>query len=189
MAARHPFPLTVAAVVGLTLALSGCGLAGSIEKPTTTTQVPEAANPGEQQGTVPATAPQSSQPVHPAASPEAAILGFASLYINWTYRNLADHERQLAASAIDDARLAESQAAASAERDRDLQQGHIYNRGAVISIAAVIGSTPGEYTVVTREETGGNPEYAGLQAAFHVTLATVQQLHGGWSVREWQPQS
>jgi hypothetical protein len=188
MTARHRTALTVTAVIGLVALLTGCGLAGSIANTTATTQTPEAANPGEQQGTTPP-GPHSSQPVNPAATPDAAIMRFASLYINWTYSTLAEHERQLAASAVGDARLAESQAAASAERDRDLQQGHIYNRGSVISVAAVIGGAPGQYTVVTREETGGNPEYAGLRAAFHVTLATVQQLHTRWAVSEWQPQS
>jgi len=188
MTARHRTALTVTGLIGLVLLLTGCGLAGGIGGTPATTQTPEAANPGEQQGTIPP-GQQTSQPVNPAASPDAAIMRFASLYINWTYRDLAEHERQLAASAVGDARLAESQAGASAERDRDLQQGHIYNRGSVISVAAVIGGAPGQYTVVTREETGGNPEYAGLQAAFHVTFATVQQLRTGWAIREWQPQS
>jgi hypothetical protein len=188
MTARQRNALTAAAVIGLMGLLSGCGLAGSIGKTTATTPTPEAANPGEQKGTIPP-GQQSGPPMNPAASPDAAILRFASLYINWNYRTLAARERQLASSAVGDARLAESQAAASAERDRDLQRGHIYNRGSVISVAGVIGGTPGQYTVVTREETGGNPEYAGLQAAFHVTLATVQQLYAGWTVAEWQPQS
>lgn len=188
MTARQRNALTAAAVIGLMGLLSGCGLAGSIGNTTVTTTAPEAANPGEPNGTI-APGRQSSLPVNPAASPDAAILRYASLYINWNYRTLAEHERQLAGSAVGDARLAETQAAASAERDRDLQQGHIYNRGSVISVAGVIGGTSGQYTVVTREETGGNPEYAGLQATFHVTLVTVQQLHTGWAVAEWQPQS
>lgn len=189
MTARQRNALTAAAAIGLMGLLSGCGLAGSIGTTTATTPTtPEAANPGEQKGTIPP-GQQSNPPANPAASPEAAILRFASLFINWNYRTLAEHERQLASSAVGDARLAETQAAASAERDHALQQGHIYNSGSVISVAAVIGGTSGQYTVVTREETGGNPEYAGLQAAFHVTLATVQQFHAGWAVAEWQPQS
>jgi hypothetical protein len=188
MTARQRYALTAAALIGLMGLLSGCGLAGSIGKTSATNGAPPAANPGEPKGTIRPGAP-SVQPVNPAASPGAAIMRFAGLYINWNYRNLAAHERQLAQSAAGDARLAESQAAASAERDRTLQQGHIYNRGTVISVAAAIGGAAGQYTVVTREETGGNPEYAGLQAAFHVTLATVQHLHAGWAVDEWQPQS
>jgi hypothetical protein len=189
MPAKQRNTLTVAVLIGLMgLLLSGCGLAGNIGKTTATTPAAKAANPGEPKGTIPP-GQQSGPPANPAGSAEAAILRFASLYINWNYRTLAEHERQLASSAVGDARLAESQAAASAERDRDLQRGHIYNRGSVISVAAMIGNTAGQYTVVTREETGGNPEYAGLQAAFHVTLATVQQLQTGWAVSEWQPQS
>lgn len=188
MTAGQRNALTAAALIGLMGPLSGCGLAGSIGKTSTATQAPPAANPGEPKGTIPPGA-TSVQPVNPAASPENAITRFARLYINWSYRNLAAHERQLAHLADGDARLAESQAAASAERDRTLQQGRIYNRGTVISVAAAIGGPPNQYTVVTREETGGNPEYAGLQAAFHVTLATVQHLNAGWVVNEWQPQS
>jgi len=179
--------ILVLSVLVLAAVLSGCGLTSAITT-TPTPGVPAAANPGEQQGSIPKGAP-AQRPVDPAASPQAAITRFASLYINWSYRTLAGHERRLAASAIGDARLAESQAAASAERDRTLAQAHIYNRGSVISVAAVIGGPPGEYAVVTREATGGDPEYAGLQSAFHVTLATVQQLPTGWVLREWQPQS
>jgi hypothetical protein len=188
MTARHRNALTCAALIGLMGLLSGCGMAGSIGKTPAPAQAPPAANPGEPRGTIPLGA-RSAQPVNPAASADAAIMRFAGLYINWSYRTLAAHERQLAQSAAGDARLAESQAAASAERDRALQQGHIYNRGTVISVAPAIGGTAGQYTVVTREESGGNPEYAGLQAAFHVTLATVRHLPAGWSVDEWQPQS
>lgn len=188
MTARQRNALSAAALMGLMGLLSGCGLAGSMDKTSASRGAPPAANPGEPKGTIPPAA-KTGQPVNLAASPEAAILRFAGLYINWNYRSLPAHERQLAASATGDARLAESQAAASAERDRALQQGHIYNRGTVISVAAAIGGAPGRYAVVTREETGGNPEYAGLQAAFHVTLATVKHLPAGWAVDEWQPQS
>jgi hypothetical protein len=189
MTARQRNALSAAALLGLMGLLSGCGLAGSIAgKTTASKEAPAAANPGEPKGKIPPSA-KSPQPIDLALSPEAAILRFAGLYINWNYRNLPAHERQLAASATGDARLAESQAAASAERDRALQQGHIYNRGTVISVATAIGGAPGQYALVTREETGGNPEYAGLRAAFHVTLATVQHLPAGWAVDEWQPQS
>jgi hypothetical protein len=186
MTGRHRTILTVTALLAVTLLLSGCGLWR--KNPPAGAFPPPQANPGEQQGTIPAGQP-SSAAVNPASTPDTAILRFGEFYINWSYRNIAAHERQLAASAVGDARLAESQAAASAERDLDLRQGDIFNRGTVVSVAAAIGGAAEEYTVVTREETGGNPEYAGLQAAFHVTLATVQKLHAGWAVSEWLPQS
>ena len=92
--------------------------------------------------------------------------------------------------AVGDARLAELQAAAQAQRDSRIQQGGIYNRGTRRRVSAPPPvEAPGEYMVVTREETGGDQEYAGLQAAFHVTLATVQTVPGGWAVVEWRPQS
>jgi hypothetical protein len=43
--------------------------------------------------------------------------------------------------------------------------------------------------IVTREQTGGNSQYDGLQASYHVTLAELAQLkNGGWTVSEWLPQ-
>lgn len=181
--------LILAVLIGLLPLLTGCGLAGGTAgSASTSVAAPEAANPGETQGTVPADAREPA-PVSPASTPQVAIVRFAGLYINWSYHNLAERERQLARMSVGDARQAESQAAASAQRDTALVKGGIYNRGSVITISPVIGGQPGEYGVITREETGGDEEYAGLQAAFHVTLATVQRVDRGWTVREWQPQS
>ena len=48
----------------------------------------------------------------------------------------------------------------------------------------------GQWVIVTREQTGGNSQYNGLQAAYHVTLAALQHLPDGrWAVSEWLPQS
>jgi hypothetical protein len=179
--------LILAVLIGLVPLLTGCGLADRSGTPPAPA-APQAANPGETQGTIPPDAREPA-PAAPAATPQAAILRFAGLYINWSYRTLAQHEKQLAAISVGDARLAESQAAASTQRDSTLASARIYNRGTVITVAPVIGGQPGEYAVITREETGGDQEYAGLQAAFHVTLAAVQRVADGWSVREWQPQS
>lgn len=180
--------LILAVLIGLLPLLTGCGLASTTHKTATQPVTPNAANPGETQGTIPADEKEPG-PVNPAASPQAAIIRFATLYINWSYRNLAEHEKQLASISVGDARLAENQAAASTLANTALQRGRIYNRGSVIAVAPVIDGEPGSYGVITREETGGDEEYAGLQAAFHVTLAAVQRVTHGWSVQQWQPQS
>jgi hypothetical protein len=189
MQARIRAVLLLVALIGIAPLAAGCGLAGGIERSSRrTSATPAQANPGESEGTVPAAA-EAAPPQRPAATAEQALAAFASLYINWTYRTLPAHETTLAAMAVGDARLAEREAAAQARRDSRIQQGGIYNRGTVVAVSPAAGGAPGEYVVVTREETGGDQEYAGLQAAFHVTLATVQAVPGGWAVVEWRPQS
>ncbi len=175
-------------LLSITLALlaTGCGLAANIHH--TSASTPAAANTGESQGTIPASKREAG-PSHPAASARQAILAYASLYINWNYRTLARQETQLAGIAVGDARLAEQQAAAQAKRDSNITQARIYNRGTVVTVGPVIGGSSGQYVLVTREETGGNPEYAGLQAAFHITLVTVTRTRGTWAVSEWLPQN
>jgi hypothetical protein len=190
MTVRCRVVLSLALLIGLAPMLCGCGLAGAVNHSTRRNAGPPAqANPGEQQGTVPAGAEAERGPKRPAVTPVQALIQFAVLYINWTYRTLPGHQAQLAAIAVGDARLAERQAAAASKRDTTLQQGHIYNRGSVIAVSRVIDGSAGQYAVVTREQTGGDPEYAGLRAAFHITLATVVAVRGAWAVEEWQPQS
>ena len=170
MTARARVVLSLALLAGIAPLLCGCGLAGAINhNARRAAGPPPQANPGEPQGALPAGAEAEQTPRRPASLPA--------------------HERQLAAIAVGDARLAERQAAATAQRDTTLQQGHIYNQGSVIAVSRVIGGSPGQYAVITREQTGGDEEYAGLQAAFHITLATVAAVRGGWAVEQWQPQS
>jgi hypothetical protein len=190
MTAEARMVLLLTLLIGVSPLLTGCGLAGTLDKQTGPSGgLPAAGNPGEQQGTVPAGESEERAPRSPAGSPGAALERFASLYINWTYSTLAAQERRLAQIAVGEARLAERQAAATAGRDTALRNGRIYNRGTVVAVGPLLGGGPGRYVVVTREETGGDEEYAGLQAAFHVTLATVGAVAGGWVVSEWQPQS
>ena len=108
--------------------------------------------------------------------------------MNWTWRTLAAHERELAALSVGPARLSEQQAAAAAVRDSTIAQSRVYNSGQIISIAPSRTNAQA-VGVVTREQTGGNSQYDGLQASYHVTLAELAQLNnGGWTVSEWLPQ-
>ena len=86
------------------------------------------------------------------------------------------------------ARLAEQQAAASSEADTTIARGHIWNSGQIVSIATR-PRRRGTWVIVTREQTGGDTEYEGLPAAYHVTLARLARVPGGYAVSEWLPQS
>ncbi|MHB8657717.1 MAG: hypothetical protein ACYC91_07135 [Solirubrobacteraceae bacterium] len=146
-----------------------------------------AQNPGEPPAPPPPTA-QSQAPNAPTATPEQAIRQFALLYVNWTWRTLAPHLRQLAAISVGAARLAEQQAAAVEGRDSEIAATHVYNRGQIVSIAPS-QTQPGEWVIVTREQTGGNAQYDGLQDSWHVTLAQLVHVPGGYSISQWLPQS
>ncbi len=164
--------------------LTACGLAnrGGTQ---TASGTPEQANPGERQGT----APQQRQaaPVAPASSPQLAVERFAERYINWSYRTLAAEQQQLAASAVGEARAGELQARQQTERDSTLTRGRVFNTGSIVTVGAARAAGSDVFACVTKEQTGGDGEYAALAVAYHVTLATVQRVPGGWAVSAWQP--
>jgi hypothetical protein len=165
--------------------LAGCGLANSGSPATSEQAGRTPASPGEHEGSAPAQ-PQSA-PVSPAASPRQAVERFAEGYINWSYATLAADQQRLAASAVGEARASELQARQQTERDTALARGGVFNSGSVITASLVNGSRD-VWVCVTREQTGGTSEYAALAAAYHVTLATVQRVPGGWAVSAWRPE-
>lgn len=168
--------------------LAACGLANRQGTPSagSTASTPAQANPGEQEGSAP---PQrQAAPLAPAASPQSAVERFADGYINWSYETLAADEQHLAASAVGEARASELQARQQTERDSALARGHVFNTGTVVTVAPVKGAGGDVWACVTREQTGGQGEYTALAAAYHVTLATVTRVPGGWSVRSWRPE-
>ena len=181
---RYLLALTLA---GSTLFTTGCGLLRKPPSESRPASVPVQANPGERMGTVPASGKESSV-VDPAQSPQQAVERFAKGYINWTYKSLAADQTHLASTAVGAARAAELQARAQTARDVPLRRAHIYNTGSLIAVSRAVGAGPQEWVAVTRERTGGGAEYAGIQAAFHVSLATVQAVPGGWAVSAWRPQ-
>ena len=178
-------------------ALAGCGITDPYSHPSTTTSSPQAArsatgpaaaqNTGEPAAPPPPTA-QTQAPSAPAATPEQAIRRFALLYVNWTWRTLPAHLRQLAALSVGAARLGEQQAAAAAGRDSEIATTHVYNRGQLVSIAPS-RTRSGEWVIVTREQTGGNAQYDGLQPSWHVTLAQLVHLPTGYAISQWLPQN
>jgi hypothetical protein len=178
--------LSLAAAAAL---LTGCGLLRHPPtSPSSGSVTPVQANPGERQGTVPAADAKQQPPADPAASPQQAVQRFAVGYINWSYTSLASDQARLAASAVGAARSAELQAQAQTGRDTPLRRGHIYNTGTVVAVSRVAGGPPSEWVIVTREQSGGDQEYAGVGSSFHVTLATVQRVAGGFAVSAWHPQ-
>jgi hypothetical protein len=191
MQTRHRKYILLAALIAITPFLTACGLSHQSKAATGAREesTPAQASPGEHEGTVPASAQTEAAPLEQAGSPQQAVEHFATGYINWTYETLAGDASRLAASAVGEARALEEQTRAKATGDTPLQRAHIYNTGTVIAVVPFRGGQPNEWVVVTREQTGGSQEYAGIQAAFHITLATVQQVATGrWAVSVWRPQ-
>jgi hypothetical protein len=178
-------------VKGLTpvcLALAVVGLAGctnpdapSAVQSTTPAASPQ--NPGEPPAPAPP-APAAQAPAGIQPTPTKALAAFSQLYINWTYRTLSADQRTLAAMSVGAARLAEQQAAASSQTDTTIARGHIWNSGQTVSIARDL-TRPDTWVIVTREQTGGDTQYEGLPAAYHVTLAQLARVPGGYAISQW----
>lgn len=198
MTTRRPIalrPLPAALAAAAAAALAGCGIADPYAQraaqPTPTTQhaapVLTSADPAPERGGV---IPSSAQPKSAtgSATPQAAILRFARIYMNWTARSVASAQRQLAAMSVGGARAQALQAAASYQRDSTLLASHVANSGTVVAIAQGAGPAAGQWVIVTEERTAGTGDYAGLPAAINVTYATVKRAAGGWLIAEWSPQ-
>lgn len=169
------------------VALAGCTNpdAPSTGPHTTGTASPQ--NAGEPPAPAPAS-PAAQEPADVQPTAPKALAAFSRLYSNWTYRTLTADQRALAGMSVGTARLAEQQAAASSEADTTIARGRISNSGQIVSIAED-ATQPGTWVIVTSEQTGGSGEYEGLPAAYHVTLARLVRVPGGFAVSEWLPQN
>ena len=169
------------------MGLAGCSNpdAPNAVQDSTSTASPQ--NPGEPPAPAPP-APAAQAPAGVQPTPAKALAAFSQLYTNWTYKTLTANQRTLAAMSVAAARLAEQQAAASSEADTTITRGHIYNSGQIVSIARDLAQ-PGMWAIVTREQTGGDTQYEGLGAAYHVTLAQLAHVPGGYAIELWLPQS
>jgi hypothetical protein len=120
-----------------------------------------------------------------------AVSEFATAYINWDAGTVAADMQTLARRSVGQARSAMQLAAAQTGSDYELQRGGIANRGTVEAVAPLAGGA-GHYVVVTREQTTATASaaYEGLRPAWHVAVATVEQVRPGrWAVSGWQPES
>jgi hypothetical protein len=144
-------------------------------------------NTGEPTAPPPPT-PAAQAPAVVQPTPAKALAAFSGLYTNWTYRTLSSNQQRLATMSVAAARLAEQQAAASSRADTTITRGHIYNSGEILSIAPDV-SRPGAWVIVTHERTGGDTQYEGLPATYHVTLAQLAHVPGGYAVSEWSPEN
>ena len=116
------------------------------------------------------------------SAPAAALSAFSRSYSNWTYRTLTLRSAQARGDV--GRRSAARRAArppASSQADTTIARGHIWNSGQIVSIAGDLAQ-PGTWAIVTREQTGGSTQYEGLPASYHVTLARLAHVPGGWAV-------
>jgi len=183
--------------------LAGCaGIANPYQTDdavTRTTSAPAAPTPGdagdptpERNGTVPVPAQAAIDRLGPGSgrtSPQAALARYALLYINWTAATVAADQRRLAAISLGQARAQALQATASLARDPELTKSAVSNTGTVVAISAGQGAAAGLWVLVTREQTTGQGDYAGLPPTLHVIYAELTATANGWVVTRWQPQN
>lgn len=143
-------------------------------------------NAGEPQAPPP-TNPSSEATKGATVSPVAALETFAWSYVNWNYHDIVSTRRKLASLSVGSARLAELQALAANAHDTTLARAHIANSGTIVGITSDRQRAE-TWIVVTLEKTTGNSEYQELAPRYHVTLAKVVAVHGGYAVSEWLPQ-
>jgi hypothetical protein len=173
----------------LALAATGCsGISDPLNERSLSFRPSEATRSPNEVGIPRHARPSRTALAAAAPTPTAAIERFAALYINWSERTLAAHQRQLAAISIGEASSAEAQAAAHTPADYELHRSHLGNRGRVIAITSTLPRRPGAFVVVTHERTTGTSIYDQLAPTYHLTFATVQRLPGGWAVSQWRPQ-
>jgi len=187
---RHPtVPAALAALLAAAaLAVSACGINDPLNDPALAPPLAADTVPNEVGAPVEAR-PSRSALASAAPSPTAAIRRFAELYINWNASTLVDHRRQLAAISIGEASSTETRAIAETRKDYELRRSRIANHGRIVAITPTLPPRPGVYLVITRERTTGAGIYAQLQPAYHLTIATVARIRGGWAVRQWHPQT
>jgi hypothetical protein len=203
MGCRRAASVLVAASAAV--ALAGCGLSdpytakqpsksvpNSTSTSTTNATTTTNADPApERGGTIPAGARATQRQVASGAgrpTPRSALEHYAGLYVNWSAPTVAADQRELAAISLDQARAQALQAAASYARDQTLKQSGVANSGHVVAIASSI-TTPGQWVLVTSEQTTGKGDYAGLPPTLHVVYAQVTHASSGWVVSEWAPQN
>jgi len=122
-------------------------------------------------------------------SPQVALTRYAALYVNWTAAGVAANQRRLAAISLGQARAQALQAAASLARDPELTKSAVSNTGTVVAIAPGQGAAAGLWVVVTREQTTGKGDCAGLPPTLHVIYAQLTRTPNGLVVIRWQPEN
>jgi hypothetical protein len=187
--------VVLAAVLAGAAALTGCTdpYGQGFATKTTKTQAQSPVGRTQTTGTYP-TAPPPSATTSPATgglgpTPKAALTHFGRLYTNWTAKTVAGQYQSLSRRSVGQAARSLAQTARQARDNSELLRDGVTNRGTIESIAPRRGH-PNAYIIVTRETTGAaSGAYDGLTPAYHVTLAQVQQVAGGWTVSAWQLQS
>ena len=146
----------------------------------------------ERSGTIPASAGATQNRLAIGAasrSPEVALERYAELYVNWTAADVTARQRELASISLGQARVQALQAAASAAADTQLLESRVANSGTVVAITHGQGPAAGDWVIVTREQTTGQGDYAGLPPTLHVIYAQLIATPHGWIVIRWQAEN
>ncbi len=187
------------ALAGLCLLVTGCGIAVPTSPEAGSTVGAPTVKPGSSPSARraaplagPVRRPSARQP-NPYNSPlaAAALVAFATEYINWNAHSVAADMRLLASQSIGQAHAAMELAAGEVGRDYELQRGGIANSGRVEGVSP-LNEPGGNWVIVTRERTTARAgtSYQELAPAWHVIVAKAVELWPGrWAVSLWQPEN
>ncbi len=172
---------------------AGTGRTPTVTSTSTTTAPADSGDPApERGGTIPSSARAAQNKLAIGAarrSPEAALERYAELYVNWTAADVAGRQRELALFSLGQAKAQALQAAATAARDTQLLKSRVANSGSVVAITRSRGPAAREWVLVTREQTTGQGDYAGLPPTLHVIYAQLVDTANGWIVTRWQAEN
>jgi hypothetical protein len=143
--------------------------------------------PGDVEGAGPRAGAAPAMPAQRARSAHAAARAFASAWINWDWRTLADQQRALARLAADRLAAELRADAKTAAADTSLARDRPSARGRVIAVDLRADGGRPSAVVVTREQTysSGHADLGGQQ--HRVYQARLSRGPHGWQVSRWTP--
>ena len=171
-----------------TVAFAGCGVTDPYQRadpPPTPTQ--RGASDGPAASPAPAR-PQAPVSAGPQPSARGAASRFAQRWINWSWRDVSQQQRDLATLAAPSYAAQLRADARHSGHDRSLLASEPEQSGRAVAIVLHGRGSRRAGVVVTREQTFTNGAEDSGGPRYRVYLVILAKRHERWVVRSWQPQ-